>query len=428
MNFKDLGLDSALVNNLAKLGYSTPTPIQEKAIPLLLKGEDLMGIAATGTGKTAAFVLPFIQNLLKNKSERKVPRALILTPTRELCSQIQETVTSFGMGLGIESAAVFGGVSQDEQVEAIRKGVDIIVATPGRLLDLYRQKVLRIAGIEYFVMDEADRMLDMGFLDDLNEILDFLPVKKQNLLFSATMPGEMKKLSGTILSQPAIVEVAPAATLAKNIEQKLIYCQRNDKFQLLKKILKEEEIKLALVFTRTKVIADMVVEYLAQNRMASRALHGDKSQAERDRAITHFSEGAIKVLVATDIASRGIDIEGVSHVINFDLPLDAESYVHRIGRTARAGASGVAISFCDDTEKNLLDKIQELIQEYLPSEKFKGQPEKLKLKSALVKKVNAPTPGKSQEKNAWLDHSKRRAEDGPKRSHPGFKKTRKKRK
>lgn len=431
-SFKDLGLSAALLENLSSAGFLNPTPIQAKAIPLLMEGHDLLGIAQTGTGKTGAFSLPIIQKLSGPGSEdKKKARALIVSPTRELCQQITEAVRVFTNNLHLETVTIVGGADQAEQVSALRSGVDIIVATPGRLLDLYRQKQLPLSGIEMFVLDEADRMLDMGFMEDLGELLEILPKRRQSMLFSATMPSEVSRFAFRLLNNPRRVEVNPAGSTVEKIQQRVIHVKRDHKFQLLKKILKDEEVELALVFTRTKEQADSVVAYLAQNRVASRALHGDKKQSERERALDHFKDRVIRVLVATDIASRGIDIEGVSHVINFDLPLEVESYVHRIGRTGRAGRAGIAVTFCEAAEKNHLKKIEELIGFSLPSESFEGKFEPLRLKKAVAKKVTKPTPGKSQERTAYLDHSKRQPqlEEGEKkRVHPGFKKTKKKRK
>ncbi|MFL5785230.1 MAG: DEAD/DEAH box helicase [Bacteriovoracaceae bacterium] len=422
--FKNLPLTSEL---LANIDYAEPTPIQREAIPVLIEGHDLLGIAQTGTGKTAAFSLPILQHLVKSPMKRGVgePRVLILSPTRELCSQISSSLENYGKNLDIKVCAIFGGVGQREQVKSLKAGVDIVVATTGRLLDLLEQKQLRLTKVEIFVLDEADRMLDMGFIDDIMNLVGRLPPKKQTVMFSATMPPEIAKLSHKLLKNPKKVEVTPVSSAVEKIEQRVIICRRDDKFQLLKKILKEEDYELVLVFTKTKNTVDKVVEYLAQNRIASRALHGDRSQSERERALDHFKEGIIKVLVATDIAARGIDVPNVTHVINFDLPLETEAYVHRIGRTARAGRSGKAISFCEDSESNKLEKIQDLIGLELPSKKYQGTPENLNFKGP---KVTAPTPGKSQEKTAYLDHSKRQRplETGEKRSHPGFKKTKKK--
>lgn len=430
LEFTSLPLIEKLQKNLSDVGHITATPIQSAAIPLLLEGNDLLGIAQTGTGKTAAFSLPIIQHLVTRPIKRGMgePRVLILSPTRELCLQISASIETYGKDLDIKICTVYGGVGQGEQVRQLKAGVDIVVATPGRLLDLLEQRQLRLTKVEIFVLDEADRMLDMGFIDDIKDLIGRLPPEKQTMLFSATMPPAISKLAGKMLKKPKRVEVTPAASTVEKIQQKVILCRNQDKFQLLKKILKEEAPGLVLVFTKTKNAADNVVEYLAQNRIPSRAIHGDKAQAERERALGHFKDGVIKVLIATDIAARGIDVPGVTHVINFDLPLEPESYVHRIGRTARAGKEGVAISFCDESEENRLFQIQELIDLTLPTEKYKGQKEVLKFKGP---KVTAPTPGKSQEKTAYLDHSKRQRplEEGEKkRVHPGFRKTKKRRK
>ncbi len=428
-NFNDLALNHELLSNLTQLGYETPTPIQSNAIPLILLGHDLMGIAQTGTGKTGAFCIPVLELLVRNPLPKKKaePRVLILTPTRELCLQISGVISSYTQNLKIRNTAVFGGVKQTGQVNELDQGVEILVATPGRLLDLLEQKLLKLSSIEIFIMDEADRMLDMGFIDDIKNIYGRIPSKKQTMLFSATMPKAIENLASNILKNPRKVEVSPASSVAPNIDQKLIYCKNQDKFQLLRKIIKEEAIERVLVFTRTKITAENVVEYLALNRMASKAFHSDMKQAERERALLLFKNGSMKVLVATDIASRGIDIDGISHVINFDLPREAENYVHRIGRTARSGQEGIAISFCDESEVGSLEKIQQKIQTYLPSEKFEGKSEQVKF-NAGGRKVTAPTPGKSQEKTAYLDHSKRqpRLKEGEKLVHPGFRNNKKK--
>lgn len=425
-NFNDLELNSTLLENLVKLGHTKPTPIQEKAIPVILSGKDILGIAQTGTGKTGAFALSILNLILSKPGPEKWqgPRALIIAPTRELCLQINEAIEVYSKNTGVKSTAIFGGVDQTDQVKAIREKVDILVATPGRLLDLISQKLLRISTIEFFVLDEADRMFDLGFIEDINEIISLVPVTKQTMLFSATMAKEINALAEKVLKNHETIEAAPESTVAVNIDQKVIYCKREHKFQLLKKILKEEREDLAIVFTRTKEIADNVVEYLAKNRIASKALHGDKKQDERSHAVKLFKDKSIKVLIATDIASRGIDIDGIGHVINFDLPQEPETYVHRIGRTARAGASGIAISFCDSTEVPRLEKIQEHIKEFIKSEKFEGKFESLKFGA---KKVTAPTPGKSQEKNAWLDQSRKEPlmRNGKVIKHPGFKKMKK---
>lgn len=427
--FSDLNLNSSLLRNLEQLEYTKPTPIQEKAIPVIMDGNDVIGLARTGTGKTAAFTLPILHRLLIPVETKKSPRVLILAPTRELCSQIHSSIENYALGSPIKSCAVYGGVGQGAQIKAIRDGAQIVVATPGRLLDLLEQRLIPLSQIEVFVIDEADRMLDMGFIDDIKDIIGRLPPKRQTLLFSATMPPEIETLASRILKDPVKVEASVQSSVANNIDQKVIFCKRDHKYQLLKKIIKEEATGLILVFTRTKNTADSVVEYLAQNRMASRAIHGDKNQEDRERSIRHFGEGNIRILIATDLVSRGIDVEGVGHVINFDLPLDPEGYVHRIGRTARAGKSGNAISFCEDSDKNKLVAIEELIRMKIPTEKFEGQFEQLQLKKAVAKRISAPTPGKSQEKTSWLDHSRRQrmTADGKKvHVNPAFKKKKKK--
>lgn len=430
-NFENLGLLPILQKDLQKARIITPTPIQARSIPLLLEGHDLLGIAQTGTGKTAAYALPLIQKILNSKtSDKKRARALVVAPTRELCQQISEALTVFSSSSDLKILTITGGGDQEGQIESLRTGVDIIVGTPGRLLDLYSQKQLPLGSIEGFVLDEADRMLDMGFLDEIMEILGLLPERRQSMLFSATMPVAVEKLALRILSRPQRVEINPVHSSPDKISQRIIFCKRDHKFQLLKQLLKEDHRELTLVFTRTKENADSVVEYLAQNRIASRALHGDKKQTERDRALNHFKDQVIKVLVATDIASRGIDIDGVSHVINFDFPIDSETYIHRIGRTARAGRDGEAITFCEASEKPKLLKLEEHLQTKLPTESFEGKFEPLRIKKGLAQKTKQPTPGKSQERTAYLDHSKRQKPllPGEKREHPGFRKPKKRRK
>lgn len=432
-NFADLSLIPALLKNLEGLDYKSPTAIQEKAIPLLLEGHDLLAMAQTGTGKTAAFCLPILQHLSLNLSSRSL-RALILVPTRELATQIQEALAGYGGEMGLPSVAIFGGVGQATQVRAIKDGAEIVVATPGRLLDLMSQELIRLNKIEKLVLDEADRMLDMGFMEDLEKIFEALPQKRQTMFFSATMPPAVVGLSRKILKNPKRVEVSPNSSTVDLVEQRAIHCKREDKFQLLKKILKEEERELVVIFTKTKNSADKVKEYLRFNKIASTVYHGDKSQNEREMALGNFKSGGIKVLIATDIAARGLDIQGVSHVINFELPMEAESYVHRIGRTARAGKSGVAITFYDNSEAEILERIEKLINKRLPSENFKGSPEASGKwnQEGSIRNVKAPTPGKSQEKTAYLDHSKRQRlapEGAPKavKSHPGLKNRKKKR-
>jgi ATP-dependent RNA helicase RhlE len=430
-NFTELLPNPRLLKNLQELNYQKPTAIQEQAIPVALNKQDILAIAQTGTGKTAAFCLPIFHNLSINPT--KSLRALILVPTRELAFQIQGSLEKYGKELNIPSTAIFGGVGQATQTQAIKKGAEIIVATPGRLLDLMSQDIIRLNKIEILVLDEADRMLDMGFLEDLEKIFKNLPEKRQTMFFSATMPPAVLGLSRKILKNPKRIEVSRNSSTVDKVQQRIIHCKRDDKFQLLKKILKEEKRDLVVVFTKTKNSADKVQAYLRFHKMASTVYHGDKSQNDREQALETFKAGGIKILIATDIAARGLDIEGVSHVINFELPLEAESYVHRIGRTARAGKTGVAITFCDDSEIEIFERIKKMINQQLPLEKYKGSPEAKGVwnQDGSIRKAKAPTPGKSQEKTAYLDHSKRQREtpEGapkPSKSHPGFKNRNKK--
>ncbi len=433
MSFEALGLSPTLLENLASLGYDRPTEIQSKAIPLVLARNDVLGIAQTGTGKTAAFALPLLQ-ILSASASKKVTRSLILAPTRELVSQIHLSLTRYGAGTGLAAAAIYGGVGQTEQVRALREGVDIIVATPGRLLDLARQGHARLGRIECLVLDEADRMLDLGFLEDINAILELLPPEKQTLLFSATMPDPIVRLSQRILVGPELVKASPELTTARNIEERVFFCRREDKFQLLRKLLKEEGRELVVVFTRTKDTADKVKEYLRAHRIAAAVFHADKTQVDRERALENFKAGSMKIFIATDIAARGLDVPGITHVINFELPGDPETYVHRIGRTARAGGAGTAVSFCEELERPMLEKIQDFIQRKLPGEAFKGRPEAAGAWSqeGPIRQVRPPTPGKSQEKSAYVDHSKRqrapeKGQPKKKPSHPGLRSRNKKR-
>ena len=350
-------------------GYTIPTPIQEQSIPTVLSGRDLLGCAQTGTGKTAAFAIPILQNLYLQKHEEKGAwniKALILTPTRELAIQIDESFAAYGKHTGLKHLVVFGGVSQYNQTNALRRGVDILIATPGRLLDLVEQRFISLQHIKMFVLDEADRMLDMGFIHDVKKIIAKLPVKRQTLFFSATMPAEITKLSSTILTNPLRVEVTPVSSTAEKVEQAVYFVEKNDKRGLLIHLLKDPAIVSALVFARTKHGADKIAKELYRANIKSDAIHGNKSQAARQKALTDFKEGKIRVLVATDIAARGIDVDDLSHVINFELPNVAETYVHRIGRTGRAGLSGIAISFCDAEEREYLRDIHKLIDKNIP--------------------------------------------------------------
>ncbi len=367
--FEQLHLIEPILRALESEGYTTPTPIQEQSIPMVLQGRDLLGCAQTGTGKTAAFAIPMLQILHERKvagSANKGIKALILTPTRELAIQIDESFAAYGKHLNLKHLVIFGGVSQQPQTNALRNGVDILIATPGRLLDLVEQRFINLSQIELFVLDEADRMLDMGFIHDVKKIITKIPAKRQTLFFSATMPTEIAKLSSTILSNPAKVEVTPVSSTAETIQQAMYFVEKENKKHLLIHLLKDKEIKSALVFTRTKHGADKVVKELSRAGIGAEAIHGNKSQNARQRALGNFKSGHTRVLVATDIAARGIDVDDLSHVINFELPNVPETYVHRIGRTGRAGASGIAFSFCDMEEKEFLRDIQKLIATSVP--------------------------------------------------------------
>lgn len=361
--FSELKLSEPLQKALIEAGYTTPTPIQSKAIPSLLEGRDLLGVAQTGTGKTAAFALPIIDRLTKSKikAHPKHVRALVLTPTRELAIQVHQSFMDYGKYLNQKYTVIFGGVGQAPQVRNLSNGVDVLVATPGRLLDLLNQNLVKLNGLEVFVLDEADRMLDMGFIHDIKKIIKLLPEKRHNLFFSATMPPEIEKLAQTILRDPARVEVTPVSSTAELITQSVMLVDRENKRALLKHILENEKLKKVIVFSRTKHGANKIVDFLEKNGIIAEAIHGNKSQTARQRALENFKQGKTRVLIATDIAARGIDIDDITHVVNYDLPNESESYVHRIGRTARAGASGIAISFCDGEEKAFLRDIEKLI-------------------------------------------------------------------
>jgi len=369
MAFKKLELIDPILKALDAEGYTTPTPIQAQSIPLILEKRDLLGCAQTGTGKTAAFAIPILQILYGQKQEERGPRnikVLILTPTRELAIQIDESFAAYGKFTGLTHTVIFGGVSQLNQTNILRRGVDILVATPGRLLDLISQGFIDLKHLKIFVLDEADRMLDMGFIHDVKRIITKLPVKRQTLFFSATMPPEIQKLANVLLTNPAKVEVTPASSTVDAIEQSLYYVDKKDKPSLLLHLLKDEKILTALVFTRTKHGADKVVKFLHRHNITGAAIHGNKSQNARQNALSNFKSGNTRVLVATDIAARGIDIDDLSHVINFELPNVPETYVHRIGRTGRAGNTGIAISFCDGDERDELRDIQKLIGKNIP--------------------------------------------------------------
>ncbi len=369
MRFESLGLCPEILRALEGMNHKIPTPVQEKAIPPVLEGKDLMGCAQTGTGKTAAFALPILQRLRQaptRKGGPRVIRALVLTPTRELCGQVTESFVAYGKYSGLKVTSVYGGVSQHRQEEALRRGVDILVATPGRLLDLESQRLLSLDSVGTLVLDEADRMLDMGFLPDVRKIISRVPAGRQTLMFSATIPNEIKRLADTILRYPVSVSVTPTSSpTAENVEHSVYYVEKSGKGELLRHLLSDDSARNALVFTRTKRGADRLAEQLVRARIDAEAIHGDRTQSARERALAKFKRGETRVLVATDVAARGLDIVDLSHVVNFDLPEEPESYVHRIGRTARAGASGIAISFCSIEERPLLTAIERLIRRHL---------------------------------------------------------------
>ncbi len=365
MQFEDLKIIAPVLQALKEKHYTNPTPIQEKSIPLILERNDVLGSAQTGTGKTAAFAVPILQHLLtdrqQNSKQRRI-KSLIVTPTRELAIQIGESFTDYGKYTKLKNTVVFGGVNQNSQTNILRKGVDILVATPGRLLDLMNQGFISLKDVEYFVLDEADRMLDMGFINDIKKIITKLPVKRQSLFFSATMPDNIIALSRKILKNPVKVSVSPVSSTADTIQQYLYYTNRSTKNDLLIHILEKEKIGQALLFSRTKHGADRIVRNLRKKKIAAEAIHGDKSQNQRQKALKQFKDHKIKVLVATDIAARGIDIDKLRYVINYDIPNIAETYVHRIGRSGRAGETGVAISICEPEENAYIKDIEKLIR------------------------------------------------------------------
>ncbi|MGY8754127.1 MAG: DEAD/DEAH box helicase [Candidatus Poseidoniales archaeon] len=366
-DFQSLGLSNKLLRAVAAEGYTTPTPVQEQAIPPLLDGRDVLGVAQTGTGKTAAFALPVLQAISRNPTKgRRVIRALVLSPTRELAAQIDERFAAYSEHMDIRHRVIFGGVKQGPQVRALQSGLDILVATPGRLLDLISQGFISLSEVEFFVLDEADRMLDMGFIRDINKVLKILPRNRQNLLFSATMPKSIADLAGSFLRDAVMVDISPEQLTVERIKQEIMFLRKADKRRLLVQLIKDEKVKRGLVFTRTKHGANRLVKQLDQSGINAAAIHGNKSQGARTKSLDSFKRGSVPILVATDIASRGIDVEGITHVFNYDLPNEPESYVHRIGRTARAGKSGMAYAFCDDSESGYLVGIQRLINQKIP--------------------------------------------------------------
>lgn len=373
-SFHDLGLCPELLEVLEAEGYAAPTPIQAQAIPNVLSGRDLLGIAQTGTGKTAAFSLPILQLLTQNEKMpvRRGCRALVLSPTRELASQIGESIKTYGRKLGLSQAVIFGGVPAGPQRRAMARGVDVLIATPGRLLDHIEEGDIDLSASEFFVLDEADQMLDLGFVKPIRRIVSYMPRLRQNLFFSATMPNDIGKLASELLTDPVKVAVTPAATTVERINQRVIHVERARKRALLLELLSNEDMTRTLVFTRTKRGADRVARLLEAGQISASAIHGNKSQSQRERALNAFRNGRVRVLVATDIAARGIDVEKVTHVINFELPEVPEAYVHRIGRTARAGSTGIAISFCDVEVRGLLRDIERVTRQKIPAEDRRG--------------------------------------------------------
>ena len=414
--FKNLNLSSPIEKALIKQGYTIPTPIQAKAIPGLLDGRDLIGIAQTGTGKTAAFILPILSKMTEN-NPRKI-KTLVITPTRELAAQIGESFRKYGAFLRFRHTVIFGGVGQGSQVQALNKGIDILVATPGRLLDLMNQRKISLRDVEFFVLDEADRMLDMGFIHDIKKVIAKLPSKRQSLFFSATMSSQINKLATTLLKDPIHVEVTPQATTVELINQQLYFVNQTSKEQLLLELLKQKHITSALIFTRTKHRANKVATFLNKNNIFADAIHGNKSQNARTKAITDFKKGKVKVLVATDIAARGIDIDNISHVINFELPNEPETYVHRIGRTAQAGADGTAVSFCAAEERSFLNDIEKLIKQKI--EVINHQYHSELAKNAVGAAAKPPPKGKrsfskkSNSSNRSKPNSKHKSDSKPK--------------
>jgi ATP-dependent RNA helicase RhlE len=368
VSFADLGLSEPLLRALDSAGYTVPTPIQARTIPALLQGRDVLGIAQTGTGKTAAFALPVLQHLsaTRERAQPKSPRALVLAPTRELAVQIARSFDTYGRGLGLRLCTVVGGLGYGRQIETLARGVDILIATPGRLLDLVERGNVKLGSVTFFILDEADRMFDMGFVKDVRRIAASVSRQRQTLLFSATMPNDIARLANEILKNPEKVEIAPQGRTVEKIDQRVYFVNAATKRALLSHLLTDASLEKVIVFTRTKRGANRVAEALEDRGVPSEAIHGNKSQNARQRALDNFSRGRARVLVATDLASRGIDVTGVTHVINYELPADAESYVHRIGRTARAGASGIALSFCDSSERGQLKSIERLTNQRIP--------------------------------------------------------------
>lgn len=410
-NFSELNLIEPIQKALLAEGYTVPTPIQAQAIPIILEGRDLLGVAQTGTGKTAAFAIPMLQLLQNNHQPqrgRRSIKALIVTPTRELAIQIDESFEAYGKYTQLTHTVIFGGVKQGKQTEALSQGVDVLVATPGRLLDLINQKIISLKDVQLFVLDEADRMLDMGFIHDIKKLLVLLPAKKQSLFFSATMPQEIQKLADSILFKPLKVEVTPVSSTADTIQQKVFFVDRDNKNALLLHLLKGNAIETVLVFTRTKHGADKVVRVLQKHDIKAEAIHGNKAQNARQRALDNFKNKTTRVLVATDIAARGIDVDDLAHVINFEIPNISETYVHRIGRTGRAGANGTAYSFCEHEERLFLRDIQKLIGKAIPVEKDHPYPMSgaVQMVAEAPKAKPKPTSNQRRQQQQQMDKKK----------------------
>jgi len=417
MKFSDLKLSSSIQKALLDLNYETPTPIQEKAIPIILEQKDLLGCAQTGTGKTAAFALPIL-HILEQRKQNVGPRqvhTLILTPTRELAIQIYDNFKDYGKYMNLKMATAYGGVGIQPQIRALQNGVDVLVATPGRLLDLIVQRHLMLNKVQMFVLDEADRMLDMGFIQDIKRIIPLLPSQRHSLFFSATMPSDILKLAQTILKNPEQVAVTPVATTAEKINQSVMYVDRPNKRELLKHLLNSSELKKVIVFTRTKFGANRVAEILQKLRITAAAIHGNKSQSARQKALEGFRDGQIRVLIATDIVARGIDVDGITHVINYEIPNQPESYVHRIGRTARAGAEGIAISFCELEEKSFIRDIEKTIGLKIPVVVDHPYHSKMVEQAGIVSSGKAKAMIEQKEKKSGAH----RSSNGKKRFRPG---------
>ncbi|MBU1345794.1 MAG: DEAD/DEAH box helicase [Alphaproteobacteria bacterium] len=424
ITFESFGLNKALLQALTTSGYTTPTPIQAQAIPSVMLGKDLLGIAQTGTGKTAAFALPILHRLAENRVAPlpRTTRCLILSPTRELASQIAESFKAYGKHLGFKVAVVFGGVKYGPQERAIQAGLDVLVATPGRLLDHMQQKTLDLSSTEIFVLDEADQMLDLGFVKPIRQIVSRIPAKRQNLFFSATMPTEIGKLAGELLKEPVKVQVTPQSTTVERINQSVVHIEQGRKRALLTEMFADDNYTRCLVFTKTKHGADKVAAYLEAGGVQAGAIHGNKSQPQRERTLAAFKAGKLRVLVATDIAARGIDVDGVSHVVNFELPFVPEAYVHRIGRTARAGKDGSAVSFCAGDEMKLLRDIEKVTRQKIPAtdrrnDKSLGLLDQSIMAAGVGSKASMPDDGRGDRQQQRGPRNPRR--DGVKKEHGG---------